>query len=122
MHSQSPLDEAITFNLSANTSAGTGSIVIDGETIQGKSYENGSVITIDLGEADDRTQLNIETNSSVDLLQKYIDQLANEYGMGASDKELLASEIRKMFKGKTINATQLVLLNVSALMSCTKID
>jgi hypothetical protein len=118
MQSPTPVKHAISFDLTTNEAAGTGSLTIDGEEIQGKIYRNGSVITIDLGEANDRTQFNIETDPSEDLLQKYIDRLADEYGMGDADKETLSSHLRKMFKDQKINGTQLVLLNVSSLLSC----
>lgn len=118
MQSPTPVKDAISFNLTTNETAGTGSLVIDGEEIQGKTYRSGSVLTIDLGEGDDRTQFNIETDPSVDLLQSYIDRLVDEYGMGDADKETLSNHLRKMFKGQNINGTQLILLNVSSLLSC----
>lgn len=121
VHSKTPIKDAISLVITTDTAKGMGTLTIDNEIFSGQLIKEESLITLDIGEYDDRTQFNIQLDTEVDILQQYVESLALNYGMSPSDKEILNQEIKRIFGDKKINGTQLVLLQVSSLLSCLPI-
>ena len=69
----------------------------------------------------DQVQFMIPEDNNTDVLGGYVNSVAQNHSLNARETEQLDAKIRGMFSGININATQLVLAQVSDLMSCKRL-